>query len=62
LNGVWTKLKQIHEHTNHASQLSIQRKLMTMKLLEDHLITKCLEDFQGVLDEATSFGLTISDK
>jgi len=56
------KLKQIYEHTNHASQLSIKRKLMTIKLLEGHLVTKFLEDFQGVLDEATSFGLIISDK
>jgi hypothetical protein len=68
-NFIWFEPKkpqagygQTYEHTYCISQLSIQRKLMTIKLLKGHLITKCFEDFQGVLDEASSSSLTINYK
>jgi len=68
-NFIWFKPKkpqvgygQIYEHTYYISQLFIQRKLMTIKLLKGHLITKFLEDFLGVLNEATSSSLSISYK
>jgi hypothetical protein len=68
-NFIWFEPKkpqggygQTYEHTYCISQLSIQRKLMTIKLLKGHLITKYLEDFQGVLDEASSSSLTINYK
>jgi hypothetical protein len=56
------KIQTKYEHIDHASQLSIQRKLVTIKLWEGHLITIFLKDFQKVLDEVASPNLIISDK
>lgn len=58
---VWNKLKEIYQQTDIATQVTAQKKLSQLAMLENIPIIEFIEKFQGVIDEISILGLTISE-
>nr|KYP66486.1 Retrovirus-related Pol polyprotein from transposon TNT 1-94 [Cajanus cajan] len=59
---LWKKLESMYETKNAQSKIFMMRKLMNLKLQEGRAVAEHLNDFEGLVMQLISAGLTLEDE
>ena len=59
---LWKKLESMYETKNAQSKIFMMRKLMNLKLKEGRSVAEHLNDFEGLVTQLISAGLTLEDE